>query len=330
MIFRVTVVLLIVTSFATVSIGRAVADRRKWSQEITHLESATDGTLPILPKATELIIESIIVDHWNEALFSRLENTKYLTFLYGNIPKMSFRSTKLETLSAIQLNLTTFEVAREENHSLKTLQLSRNRLSTLSPNFRFLVGLVTLDLSQNDLTFINLNLFATMRQLKNLDLSVNKIANIEATTDLRLNQLHNLWVSYNQLNEFESFPAAFPALKTVRLIGNLWTCAWVDRARKLIMDKRIVAFGVDYGCGEYRQGGLCCYGELSVSTSTESSLLKEGPLFEEIQRLTGELATKPLSLSSGQTLELLTQNGKGSQNTILVGAKSDKVTVFFR
>ncbi|XP_055546561.1 uncharacterized protein LOC129730933 [Wyeomyia smithii] len=281
-----------------------------------------------LDKSHELILESYDVAHWNGSLFQTFARTKFLTLMYGNVPQMTFFSECLESLSVIQANLTYFEVVAEENQELRILQLVRNRLHTLSTTMKFLVGLTTLDVSQNHLTHIDLDLFSTMKRLKNLDVSVNKITSIDASADLRFAKLKNLWISYNQLERFDGFPSSFPVLETVRLIGNLWSCAWVARARKDIMDRRIVAYGVDYGCSEHRQGGLCCFG--STVHTTAGSLLTETPLFEAIQQLTNELRANPLNISSGeQSLELLTKDAKSREGKILVGVRRDKVEVFF-
>ncbi|XP_058818115.1 leucine-rich repeat protein SHOC-2-like [Topomyia yanbarensis] len=310
---------------------RAVDDRRT-NEGATHLKSELFSQSQHidslqLPKATELILESFTLEHWDSALFSKLNRTRHLTLLNGNIPMITFVSDSLESFTVVQTNLSSFKVIAQTNHGLKTLQLVRNKLRSLPDNLRFLVGLITLDLSQNHLEYIDLNQFSTMKALKNLDLSVNKIRSIEAPADLTFAKMKNLWISYNQLEQFDGFPRSFPALETVRLIGNLWTCSWVDRARKDIMERGIVTFGVDYGCSEHRQGGLCCYG--ATTSITVGSLLSEGPLIREIQKLTNELAVNPLNMSGEQSLELLTKGSGENEGTILVGVKRDRVKVFF-
>ncbi|XP_053696369.1 chaoptin-like [Sabethes cyaneus] len=315
---------------------RAVNGRHTNKESAIHLNSVQ---FPLnsyisdeysLSKPNELILESYDVAHWNKSLFEVFAHTRFLTLMYGNVPNMTFHSYHLETLLVIQTNLTTFEVVAEENEALRILQLVRNKLRNLSGALKFLVGLNTLDVSQNQLTHIDLDLFSTMRKLKNLDLSVNNIASIDASANLRFAKLKNLWISYNQLERFDAFPRSFPRLKTVRLIGNRWSCLWVDRARKDIMERRIVAVGIDYGCSESRQGGLCCYSSTVDTTASIISLLTETPLLEAIQQLTNQLRENPLNISSGDpSLELLTKNGEGDSGKILVGVRRDKVDVFF-
>ncbi|EDS33824.1 metalloproteinase [Culex quinquefasciatus] len=282
----------------------------------------------LFPNSVELILESFYLDHWGVQLFTELNRTRYLSLLYGSIPAVTFESPILETFSVVQTNTSSFEVSPVRNSVLKTLQITRNKLATISPSIRQLSGLTTLDLSQNELEYVDLDLFAGMKSLKNLDLSVNQISSVDASPALQLGRLRNLWVSYNRLQRFESFPEAFPALDTVRLIGNRWSCGWVDGARRDIMDRRITAFGVDYGCSESRQGGLCCY-NTEVTTTEGGELLREGPLLEEIQKLTSELGVKPLDTSGDQSLELLTRSSGNGQEKILVGVKHHQVKVFF-
>ncbi|XP_058451706.1 uncharacterized protein LOC131430619 [Malaya genurostris] len=311
--------------------GRAVHDIRTTNDGATHVKNNSysrnvDPAAFQLPKATELILESFSFEDWNVTHFDKLAGTRYLTLLYGNIPRMTFQSNRLESFTVVQTNLTVFEVVPQENHQLRILQLVRNKLRSVPANLRFLVGLTTLDLSQNHLEFIDLNQFSTLKELKNLDLSVNKIRSIDASLNLSFPKMKNIWISYNQLEQFEGFPGSFPALETVRLIGNLWSCSWVDRARKDIMERGITTFGVDYGCSQHRQGGLCCYGTVST---TEASLLSEGPLIGQIQKLTNELAVNPLNMSGEQSLELLTKNGSKDEGKVLIGVRRDRVEVFF-
>uniref|UniRef100_A0A8D8JUP3 Leucine-rich repeat-containing G-protein coupled receptor 4 n=2 Tax=Culex pipiens TaxID=7175 RepID=A0A8D8JUP3_CULPI len=306
--------------------SRAVPDHRLRTDQAIRQAGLLENFL--FPNSVELILESFYLDHWSVQLFNELNRTRYLSLLYGSIPTVTFESPILETFSVVQTNTSTFEVSPVRNSVLKTLQITRNKLSSISPSIRQLSGLTTLDLSQNELEYVDLDLFAGMKSLKNLDLSVNQISYIDASPALQLGRLRNLWVSYNRLQRFEVFPEAFPALDTVRLIGNRWSCGWVDRARRDIMDRRITAFGVDYGCSDSRQGGLCCY-NTEVTTTEGSELLREGPLLEQIQKLTSELGVKPLGTNGDQSLELLTKSSGNGQEKILVGVKHDQVKVFF-
>lgn len=310
------------------AVSRAVPDHRVRTEGIALIRPIDIPDDFSFPKATELVIESVVVAEWDESMFSRLNNTKYLTLIDGTIPVITFRSSKLQSLSVLQCELSLFEVWPERNSILETLRLTRNRLRWFPANIKFLVGLTSLDLSQNELEHVDLRALGSMKQLKNLDLSVNKITTIDAPAALRLNRLKNLAVSFNLLERFDAFPGAFPVLDTIRLMGNMWTCEWVDCARKSIIERRITTFGVDYDCSEHRQGGLCCYGDPMPVSTTEVDLLKEGPLLKEVQGLVNDIAESPMKTNGGQSaLELLTRNEGSDQ--ILVGVKLDEVKVFF-
>lgn len=290
------------------AISRAVPDHRIRTEGITYIRPIDIPDDFSFPKATELVIETVLIAEWDESMFSRLNNTKYLTLIDGTIPVITFRSSKLLSLSVLQSDLSLFEVWPERNAILETLRLTRNRLRLFPPNMKFLVGLTSLDLSQNELEHVDLRALET----------------------LRLNRLKNLAVSFNLLERFDAFPGTFPVLDTIRLNGNKWTCEWVDSARKSIMGRRITTFGVDYGCSEHRQGGLCCYGDLVPVSTTEADLLKEGSLLKEIQGLVNDIAENPMKTYGGQSwLELLTRNEGGENDKILVGVKLDEVKVFF-
>ncbi|XP_065082429.1 uncharacterized protein LOC135704847 [Ochlerotatus camptorhynchus] len=322
---------LFLTNFPPSAVSRAVPDHRLRSEGMTIIRLIDIPDDFNFPNATELIIEGVTVGEWDVfSMFSRLKNTKYLSLINGTIPIITFRSSKLLSLTVLQSDLSLFEVWPERNPTLATLRLTRNRMEIFPPNIRFLVGLTSLDLSQNKLQHVDLRALESMKQLKNLDLSVNKIITIDAPAALRLNRLKNLAVSFNLLERFDAFPEAFPVLDTIRLMGNKWTCEWVDFARKSIMGRRITTFGVDYGCSEYRQGGLCCYGDLKPVSTTEATLLKEGPLLKEVQGLVNDIAENPMKTYGGQSvLELLTRNVGGRNDKILVGVKLDEVKIFF-
>nr|XP_029727992.1 leucine-rich repeat-containing G-protein coupled receptor 4-like [Aedes albopictus] len=328
MAHKTFILLFLIVNSTPITLSQALPNYRQRNDGVTHIKPEMFSDCLKFPNSRELIIDGLNHAHWNESAFARLVQTRYLTMVNGTIPMMSFRSGKLSSLSVLQTKLEWFDIWPEKNSALKTLQISRNKLQEVPVNIKFLVGLTLLDFSQNELEYVDLQKFRSLALLKTLDLSVNKIVLIDGEPTLRLNNIRNLDVSYNRLERFDVFPRSFPVLDTIRLIGNKWTCEWVDRARRNIMDRRIVTFGVDYGCDEHRQGGLCCYGELVTDGTTEATGLKEGSLVQEISKLVNDLAEKPLtSFGSDQVaLELLTRND--GQDKILVGAKLDDVKVF--
>ncbi|XP_058060140.1 uncharacterized protein LOC131210852 [Anopheles bellator] len=273
--------------------GRAVPHHRQRGEGVRRLHNVTlDSNFTAgSGSAGELLLDGCHVDHFEASLFELLGHTGSLTLHGGLIPRVTYASPSLDTLVVDATGLEEFDVdpATITLTSLRTLQISRNSLAMISPRIGLLVGLRRLDLSQNRLTHVELDPFARMPQLRDLDLSVNRILWVGVgTPGTRLPSVHNLWVSYNRLQTFEDFPGAFPALVSVRLIGNSWNCGWVDRARSDIMRHGITAFGADYDCPGERQGGLCCYvTEVGDVTGAQSSPEPVGELQATTNR-TGE------------------------------------------
>uniref|UniRef100_A0A182MGX4 Leucine rich immune protein (Coil-less) n=1 Tax=Anopheles culicifacies TaxID=139723 RepID=A0A182MGX4_9DIPT len=238
-------------------------------QNVT-LTNATLSTVAQLGR--ELTLEGCQIENFGPALFGLLQRTDCLTLRGGHIPTVTFHSQALDTFVIDGTGLEVFGVVPTEMPyvKLRILQITRTQLRQLTPNLSLLVGLKRLDLSRNRLAYVDLDVLGSMQRLRDLDLSVNRIVRLDASSELQLPGLRNLWVSYNRLRSFGAFPGAFPALDTVRLIGNAWHCTWVDRARANIIRHGITVFGADYDCPGERQGGLCCYDDALSEEETQT------------------------------------------------------------
>uniref|UniRef100_A0A182Q4C2 Uncharacterized protein n=1 Tax=Anopheles farauti TaxID=69004 RepID=A0A182Q4C2_9DIPT len=250
--------------------GRAVPHHRRRGAGVGRLQNATltNATLAAGIAAglgRELLLDGCLIEHFSPAMFGLLQDTDCLTLRGGLIPTVTFNSLTLDTLVIEATGLSVFEIVPSDvpYAKLRVLHITRNALEQLTPGFASLVGLKRLDLSQNRLTHVDLDILSSLERLRDLDLSVNRIVRLDASPERQLPGLRNLWVSYNRLRTFRAFPGAFPALDTVRLIGNVWRCSWVDRARADIIRHGITAFGADYDCPGERQGGLCCYDDVA-------------------------------------------------------------------
>uniref|UniRef100_A0A8W7JXC8 Leucine rich immune protein (Coil-less) n=1 Tax=Anopheles albimanus TaxID=7167 RepID=A0A8W7JXC8_ANOAL len=251
----------------TISEARAVPHHRQRGEGVRRLQNVTldsrNSNFTAGSTSGELLLEGCQVNHFGSELFQLLgTRTGCLSLRGGHIPRITYASATLDTLVVDKTGLHEFEVnSSYPVASLRILIITRNPLEQLSAGMARFSGLHRLDLSRNQLTFVELGLFNGMNYLRDLDLSVNRIVWLGTTppATVRLLSIRNLWVSYNRLQWFDDFPAAFPGLDTVRLLGNQWTCGWVDRARQAIMRHGITVFGADYDCPGERQGGLCCY-----------------------------------------------------------------------
>ncbi|XP_062554435.1 phospholipase A2 inhibitor-like isoform X2 [Armigeres subalbatus] len=203
-------------------------------------------------EARRLVIEYSNIRTFSEALFHNIPDVESIT-LKG-----------LESLG----------IAPEPNHSLNTLLINRNFIKNLPKSIRHLRALSILDLSQNQIEYVNLDWFQQMENLLVLDLSWNRIAQMDASSDLRLGRLKNFFVSYNNLGQIPWFPIGFPKLERIRLSDNYWSCAWVASMRKQIWDRRIRLFDSDSACSENSEGGLCCYDQVPIEVPSRYELIE--------------------------------------------------------
>lgn len=219
----------------------------------------SDEYSAVFPTSSHIIIESSEILHFSAHLFDALAETAFLTLKSSLIPTVTFRSDELHSLRIDNTGLREFTVTPHENRNLNTLIISGNPLATIPPTIRHLTGLSILDLSNNQLTHVNLNWFQTMDNLLVLDLSANRISQIDINPALRLARLKNFWVNHNQLQRIEFFPDFTPALRRVRLVENYWSCEWVTQVRQSIWSSTIQVYGAEYICEDKVDGGLCCY-----------------------------------------------------------------------
>lgn len=109
--------------------------------------------------------------------------------------------------------------------STKNLYIFQNGINTLTQdNFRGLVELEMLDLSQNELTEVPDSVFETLSVLKNLDLSSNYITHISKDSFYGLVQLERLYLHANRIQsiQLEAFEG-LEMLLELKLQGNQLT-----------------------------------------------------------------------------------------------------------
>uniref|UniRef100_A0A240PM02 Leucine rich immune protein (Short) n=1 Tax=Anopheles epiroticus TaxID=199890 RepID=A0A240PM02_9DIPT len=227
--------------------------------EGVSFQSTADEYLAAFPVSSHLIIESSEILHFAPHLFDALAETAFLTLKGSLIPAVTFRSDQLHSLRIDNTGLREFAVAPQENRNLNTLIINGNPLSAIPPTVRHLAALSILDLSNNQLEYVQLGWFQTLDNLLVLDLSANRIARIDVPPSLRLARLKNFWANHNQLRQLAYFPHFAPSLRRVRLVENRWSCEWVAQVRASIWTSQIQVYGAEYVCPDVVDGGLCCY-----------------------------------------------------------------------
>lgn len=238
------------------------------------IESEESFATVMFEEARRLVIEHSNIPTFSETLFHNLPDVEAITLKGGNVTTINFSSDTLSTLRIDKTGLQHLNITPGPNHSLNTLLINRNFITTLPKTIHYLYALSILDLSQNRIEYINLNWFQQMDNLLVLDLSWNHIAQMDASSELRLGRLKSFFVSYNHLSQIPWFPIGFPKLERIRLSDNYWNCPWVASMRKQIWDRRIRLFDSDSACSEHSEGGLCCYDRVPVDVPARYELIE--------------------------------------------------------
>ncbi|XP_055639113.1 uncharacterized protein LOC129777072 [Toxorhynchites rutilus septentrionalis] len=221
----------------------------------------------------QFIIESSNISYFSTDLFANLGEANFLTLKKGNVREINFSSDNLISLRIDRTGLQNLTIASTVNHNLNTLIINHNPISVLPSSIHYLMALSLLDLSRNQLTYLDLNWFQQMNNLLVLDLSWNHLALIDGSPTLRLSRLRNLWINHNHLSQIAWFPIGFPKLERVRLSENYWSCVWIRSVRRLIWEGKIHLYDFDRHCSEASEGGLCCYEALTAPSHAKFELI---------------------------------------------------------
>lgn len=214
-----------------------------------------------IPQGALLEVLNPEINRFDEAAFIVISKARDLTFKNGIVKNIVFQSDSLVSLRVWNSWIVNFEVAEEDNFSLKTLSIKSDKFRIISPTIRYLKGLREVRFQKCSLEFIDFNLFGEMANLQFLDLSSNKIHSVRTSPSVPLPALKSLDISNNNLAEIQNFPGVFPSLKLVHLRKNAWYCDWVGEARGNIWNAGITVTGAESFCGGKdmtSNGGLCC------------------------------------------------------------------------
>lgn len=222
------------------------------------------GTKTIhFPTIKRITLENSTFNEFNVQCFHRLPSkVQHLIITGGSIPTVVFHSVYLQTLEVSNAELTSFEVLPNRNRHLKELTIIKAKLASVTETIRFLESLESLTLQNCNLSTVNVELFAVLKNLTMLDLSENQLKTLEAGPDVRLKALTSLMLDGNRLQNMVGFPEAYPVLHHTSLNSNDWRCGWVGLVRSFIWKRGIIVQGYDRFCGKRnRNGGLCCTSE---------------------------------------------------------------------
>lgn len=267
-----------------------------------------------IPEGALLEIVNPEIQTFDEIGFAVIRNTHNLTFSRGIVKHIKFESNTLASLKVMNSWIVQFEVAEEDNFSLKTLSIRSDKYRSISPTLRYLKSLEELTIQKCSVEFVDFNELAELEKLRVLDLSWNKIHSVKIDPTFPLLALESLDVSNNQLKNMPNFPDAFPSLKTVSLKRNSWSCDWVSEARSNIWTARITVMGAESFCvGHWDEqmtnnGGLCCRERPKHHHSTV-----DGVVHEILRAILG-----PKKNSTQPTIVLLDEEDNGDKPSVLV------------
>ncbi|XP_055611841.1 protein artichoke-like [Uranotaenia lowii] len=159
---------------------------------------------------------------------------------------------KMEALFAANNSISDLIVHNDTIHKMKTLDLSRNNLTSMT-GISELNALEVLDLSFNKIGSLEISSFSKLTALIDLNLESTKISNLQHGTFSHQTALQRLDISYNNLNridldiftsssemeelfidgnrlkeiDFQEIPKMFKKLKSLSIADNHWNCSFL-------------------------------------------------------------------------------------------------------
>ncbi|XP_058825017.1 platelet glycoprotein V-like [Topomyia yanbarensis] len=224
------------------------------------------------------------IPDFGQPIYGQLEITTNLTITRSALKKL-FVGSLLVHLNASWNSLTRLDRASNEDYSnLKVLVLSHNSFDRV-PNVKDFVAIEWLDLSHNELDFINLDIFGRLQKLKLLDLTSNKIRSLDTEKGFRLPSLTEFRLADNQLLELDltnwslqnlakldvssnlllymngaDLNGSLSKLTQLGLAGNQWNCRALAKLIESLQKSSISVTGASVPCpANYTTiQGVCC------------------------------------------------------------------------
>ncbi|XP_055538821.1 leucine-rich repeat protein SHOC-2-like [Wyeomyia smithii] len=254
-----------------------------------------DFRLPLLPNLDDkrtVQIRSGEIPRFSKELSLKLSNVTTVQLGHLKIQSLWLGST-IRHLSAegnlIQTLVVEEKVADKSTEGneaalefqMVTLNLENNKLRNIR-ELKSFSSLVELCLDGNQLEFIEMEIFSSMKKLKKLSLARNRISKISASElielpslgwlslahnnlttmgvkNFRMTHLAELYLSHNDLVNLDSENFdQFVSLEKLAIASNSWSCYWLVKALKLIEKKFVTLIDQDPNCEMMLIEGICC------------------------------------------------------------------------
>lgn len=219
------------------------------------------------PEQTSIQLQFANLEELSARMLYRMRNVERLD-IFNSYIKKSFLKPELKYFRVARCQLNELNIDTAEEYQLTELHLPENELASIPDGLNNLSNLTMIDLSNNHLSFLDMNQFNGLDNLSILGLSYNSIKVVFSTGPVQLpsllflNLAHNsintidvsrwnfsslgeLDVSSNSLVRIDNVLDQLPSLGNINLDGNRWNCAWKDEFRAQAEEKQLELIGFD-------------------------------------------------------------------------------------
>ncbi|XP_031635553.1 protein artichoke-like [Contarinia nasturtii] len=178
-------------------------------QMIELLGSSNIETLDLSSNDVGSIHAEVMARVGGMNIFQRLSNIKYLNLYNANISSNeSLSFSNLKQFTSLDLscnNLSAIEEAFSNDHQLQKLNISHNKITKISNRlFYGALSLSEIDLSFNEINYLNVGTFSELRNLVTLNLGHNLIGMIDKTLFAKNTQIKYLNLQGNRIKRWNS------------------------------------------------------------------------------------------------------------------------------
>lgn len=206
------------------------------------------------PDHTSIQLQFAHLEDLSARILYRMTNVGRLDVFNSYIRK-AFLKPELKYFRVSRCQLNEVQIDTAESYQLTELHLPENELATVPNGLSLLSNLTMLDLSNNHLSYLDMQQFSGLDKLTILGLSYNNIKVVFSTGPVNLSSLmflnlaHNsmntldisrwnasklqeLDVSSNSLHRIDDILSQLPALNNINFDNNQWNCTWMNEFRE--------------------------------------------------------------------------------------------------